>query len=113
MRSIYWVVNIRRGSGAILPMNQSGCSIIRSLANEIFLRPQFFSSTTKIEKRLTDKGVEYMASNGAIICDSYLFPEIDESLQYLFHASGLNTTGSGLKFFLLNPKNKKFDLETV
>ena len=66
-----------------------------------------------IEKRVLADGVEYLAADGAVICDMYLLPEIDESLQYLFHAGGENSTGSGLKLFLLNPSNKRFDLETV
>jgi hypothetical protein len=66
-----------------------------------------------IEKKVVAEGIEYTAANAAVICDTYLLPEIDESLQYLFHASGKNYAGAGIKLFLLNPLNKHFDLETV
>lgn len=66
-----------------------------------------------VDRVFSNDGVEYSASNGAIVCDSYWFPEINQDIQYLFNMKGEVKSGIGLKGFLLNTFTKRFDIEMV
>ncbi len=52
----------------------------------------------------------FKSGKGADLCSSYRL-DLDKDLEYLFHLVGETKLGTGIRFYVLNPSTKRFDID--